>query len=132
MLERLLPILLIFKYFSQNAFSLCSVFWLCVILNGHAATMDCVKLSLNINTSRRPLACRIRIPLSNRRSLNLNICSWSGYQILSLVAAWLNHQALVLIATNYLRSIDRLPSVLVVCRSSVSRRLISLVCLLAH
>jgi hypothetical protein len=124
-MESVLSVVLIFENFGENSFGVnrltVVIYRLSVALDAHASSMDCIELSLNIRgSSRRSLATSSglwsSITLSYRRSGNLNFSSWSRYQILGLITAWLEHQALWLLSVTlhtilHAGRINRLPSI---------------------
>lgn len=124
-MESVLSVVLIFENFCQNSFGVyCLTIMinsLSVTLNAHASSMDCIELSLNIGrSSRRSLTTSSSlwssITLGYWRSSNLYFSSWSRYQILGLVTAWLEHQALWLLSCTLQTilnagRINRLPSI---------------------
>ena len=118
-----LPVLLIFEYFCENSLrALRLVYSVCGSdsLNIHSSSMHCIELVFNLYSgswwSLTSSCIWINLILCNRRSSNIQFCRLSRYQILSLIAAWLNYKSLISIwhcitSTNR-ASINRLPCVL--------------------
>jgi len=102
------PGVLVFENLGKNSFS---VAWLSIMvdclaitLDAHTSSMYSIELIFDIvGSPRRSLSTSssgrmwIVVTLSNWWSRNINLCSWSRYQILCLIAAWLEHQTLVLL-----------------------------------
>ena len=118
--------MLVFEYFCQNSFSVTwlSVDGLAISLDAHSSSMNGVELILDVvRCSGWSLAAsssgwmRCVVTLSDWWSWDLNLSSWSWYQVLSLVAAWLEHKTLVLFWRGWHivldgSSVDWLPRVL--------------------
>jgi len=124
-MEIVLSIVLIFENFSQNSFGVncltVVIYRLSIALDAHTSSMDCIELSLDIGgCSWRSLTTSsglwASITLGHRRSSNFNFSSWSRYQILGLITAGLEHQALCLLSVTlhtilHASRINRLPSI---------------------
>jgi hypothetical protein len=96
--------------------------------------MNSIELTFYIYTSRWPVAGWVSRISSYGWSYRFNSLSWSWYQILSLVAAWLNHQSLVLVSRciNWLPCILEMTNWLLNSRVSLVSTFSSSVLLLAH
>ena len=76
-------------------------------LEWHSSTMDSVELSFDINSSWRPLTSWIWVSCYGRS--NCLKLWWTRNQILSLITAWLDHEALRISFSSW---INRLPCIL--------------------
>jgi len=118
--------MLILEYFCKNSFCASRNTRMVysastAILNTHSSSMHCIELVLCVIGSWGSLPSgrsRIGSTLCNWWPLNIKFSWLAGYQILCLIAAWLNHQTLVhiiLILLGHISSnragVDRLPSV---------------------
>jgi len=97
-MECLMSSMLIFENFSQDSFMIWIL--LAVSLDVHAASMDSIELVFNVSwCSWRSLSSSctwVGTSLSDWWSWDINLGSWPGDQILSLITARLDHQTLVI------------------------------------
>ena len=115
-MECLMSSMLIFENFSQDSF----VIWilLAVSLDVHSTPMNSIKLVFDVSwCSWRSLSSSctwVGTSLSDWWSWDINLCSWSRDQILSLIATRLDHQTLVIYLSILLNRtcVNWLPSIL--------------------